>query len=213
MSRALEILKRLRDKYGFRRTELKFENPFQLLVAAILSAQTTDSQVNRVLDKLFQRFSTPEEFSKAEIEELEKELSSVGLYRNKARFIKESSRIIAEEFGGEVPDSMDALLKLPGVGRKTANVILSNAFKKNEGIAVDTHVMRLARRLGLSEKKKREEIEKDLMKLYPRELWSDVSHLLIAHGREICRARKPLCDECFISDLCPSSGGWKDELS
>ncbi|MBC7114629.1 MAG: endonuclease III [Archaeoglobi archaeon] len=213
MSRALEILKRLRDKYGFRRTELKFENPFQLLVAAILSAQTTDSQVNRVLDKLFQRFSTPEEFSKAEIEELEKELSSVGLYRNKARFIKESSRIIAEEFGGEVPDSMDALLKLPGVGRKTANVILSNAFKKNEGIAVDTHVMRLARRLGLSEKKKREEIEKDLMKLYPRELWSDVSHLLIAHGRKICRARKPLCDECFISDLCPSSGGWKDELS
>ncbi|MDK2781268.1 MAG: endonuclease [Archaeoglobi archaeon] len=213
MSRALEILKRLRDKYGFRRTELKFENPFQLLVAAILSAQTTDSQVNRVLDKLFQKFSTPEEFSKAEIEELEKELSSVGLYRNKARFIKESSRIIAEEFGGEVPDSMDALLKLPGVGRKTANVILSNAFKKNEGIAVDTHVMRLARRLGLSEKKKREEIEKDLMKLYPRELWSDVSHLLIAHGREICRARKPLCDECFISDLCPSSGGWKDELS
>ncbi|MBC7109969.1 MAG: endonuclease III [Archaeoglobi archaeon] len=213
MSRALEILRRLREKYGVRKTELKFENPFQLLVATILSAQTTDSQVNRVTDRLFKKFTNPEDFSEAEIEELEKELSSIGLYRNKARFIKEASKMIVEKFGGEVPASMEALLTLPGVGRKTANVVLSNAFKKNEGIAVDTHVMRLAKRLKLSDKNEREEIEMDLMRLYPRELWSDVSHLLIAHGREICRARKPLCEICFISDLCPSSGGRKDELS
>jgi len=200
---AMEILKRLQKEYPeVRSTALRFENPFQLLVATILSAQSTDTQVNRITERLFKKYRGPEDFLRASQEELERDLSSVGLYKNKARFIKEASRVILEEFDGKVPESMEELLKLPGVGRKTANVVLSNAFGRHEGIAVDTHVMRLSRRIGLSGKERREEIEEDLMKLYPREFWGMISNLLIAHGRRVCRARRPLCENCVISEFC-----------
>jgi|Deesub1362A_J573_1020465.scaffolds.fasta_scaffold00618_19 endonuclease-3 len=211
---ATEILKRLEEEYPeIKGTALRFENPFQLLVSTILSAQSTDSQVNKVTEKLFKKYRNVEDFAKAPLEELQNHLSSVGLYKSKSRYIKESATKILNEFGGRVPDSMEDLLKLPGVGRKTANVILSNAFRKSEGIAVDTHVMRLSRRIGLSEKEKREEIERDLMELYEKREWAKVSNLLIAHGRRVCKARKPLCNECIISELCSYFRRFKDELS
>ncbi len=199
-----EILKRLRKAYpDVKGTALRHSNPLELLIATILSAQTTDKRVNMVTEKLFKKYTTARDYADADIEELMEMIKSVNFYRNKARYIKECCRIIDEEYGGQVPDSMEELIKLPGVSRKTANVVLSNAFGKAEGVVVDTHVIRLSHRLGLSNEKDRNKIEKDLMKKYDKKDWFDISNLLIAHGRRVCRARNPDCERCMLKDICP----------
>jgi len=199
-----DVLKILRKEYPeIKGTALKYSTPLELLIATILSAQTTDERVNMVTKKLFRKYRNAADYASAPLEELQEYIRSVNFYRNKARYIKEACRIIHEEYGGKVPDTMEELIKLPGVSRKTANVVLSNIFRKDEGVVVDTHVMRLSRRLGLTEETKREKIEKDLMKKFPREEWFELSNLLIAHGRRVCKARKPLCERCALREICP----------
>ncbi len=200
-----KILKILKETYKDAHIALRYKDPFQLLVAVILSAQCTDKQVNKITPLLFEHFPTPEAMAKAPVEKIEELIRSTGFYRNKAKNIKEAARIITEKFGGKVPDTMEDLLTLPGVARKTANIVLFNAYGKIEGIAVDTHVKRLAQRLGLTKQKDPVKIEKDLMKLIPKKDWGTITYLLIEHGRNICKARKPLCDKCPIKDLCPSA--------
>lgn len=176
--------------YPDARCELDHRNPFELLIATILSAQCTDVQVNKVTPDLFEAYPTPEAMSKAELEDLEELVRSTGFYRNKAKSLKESSTTIVEEYDGEVPQTMKELLTLRGAARKTANVVLGNAFGKNEGVVVDTHVKRLSNRFGLTkEKKNTNKIERDLMALFPRETWTNLSHLFIHHGRNACKAR------------------------
>jgi len=196
----LEILKK--EYPDVRGTALHYSSPLELLIATILSAQTTDKRVNMVTEKLFKKYRSVDDYASARLEELQEDIRSVNFYRNKARYIKESCRIIKERYGGKVPDSMEELIKLPGVNRKTANVVLSNIFGKDEGIVVDTHVMRLSRRLGLSREKRREKIEEDLMKKFPKEDWLMLSNLLIAHGRKVCKARNPKCEECVLKEMC-----------
>ena len=200
----MEILKRLKKAYpDVKGTALHYSNPLELLVATILSAQTTDERVNIVTEKLFKKYKTAKDYANADLEELQNDIKSVNFYRNKARYIKEASKIIVEKYNGKVPDSMEELIKLPGVSRKTANVVLSNAFRKDEGIVVDTHVIRLAKRLGLTKENDRNKIEQDLMRKYPKEAWFDIANLLITHGRRICKARNPKCEECILKDICP----------
>jgi endonuclease III len=188
--RALKIYEELLQHYPNPHCELNHRNPFELLIATILSAQCTDVRVNKVTPDLFEAYPTPEAMSKAPLEELEELVRTTGFYRNKAKSLKESSSTIVEEFGGEVPDRMDDLLKLRGAARKTANVVLGNAFGINEGVVVDTHVKRISNRLGFTkEKKNTNKIERDLMALFPKETWTDLSHLLIHHGRNACKAR------------------------
>jgi endonuclease-3 len=184
--------------------ELNFRNPLELLVATILSAQCTDKRVNMVTPELFKKYRTAKDYANAPQAELENAIRSTGFYRNKTKSIRAAMRAIAEEHGGKVPNAMEKLRALPGVGRKTANVVLGNAFGKNEGIVVDTHVARLSHRLGLTKQKDPEKIERDLMKLIPREYWTDWSHWLIWHGRRRCFARKPDCSQCEVFQLCPS---------
>jgi endonuclease III len=184
--------------------ELDFRNPLELLVATILSAQCTDKRVNMVTPALFKKYRTAKDYANAPQAEFENAIKSTGFYRSKTKSIRGAMRVIAEEHGGKVPDTMEELNALPGVGRKTANVVLGNAFHKNEGIVVDTHVIRLSQRLGLTKHKDAEKIERDLMKLVPREHWTDWSHWLIWHGRRRCYARKPDCSNCEIFRLCPS---------
>ena len=203
--RTLEIIRRLRKKYPHARTALEFSKPLELLVATILSAQCTDKRVNMITPALFAKYRGAADFAKADSAKLQQEIRSTGFYRNKTKSIIGACRKIIEEFDGAVPDTMEDLLKLPGVARKTANVVLGGAFGKNEGIAVDTHVTRLAGRLGLTTFDKPEKIEQDLMALVPRKGWSEFSHLLIYLGREICAARKPLHDICPLKDICPSA--------
>jgi len=181
-------------------------NPFQLLVATVLSAQCTDERVNKVTSQLFKKYPTPQAFSQAEIGRIEEEIRSTGYFKAKARNIQNASRMIIEKFGGIVPDSMDELTQLPGVGRKTANVILSSAFGKSEGIVVDTHVSRVSQRLGLSKNQDPAKIEEDLMELFDRENWNFISHAMILHGRRVCNARKPDCEHCILWDPCDSRG-------
>lgn len=199
-----EIIKRLKKEYPNPRVALNYNNTFELLVATILSAQTTDAHVNKVTETLFQKYKTIKDYADAPIERLEKDISSINFYRNKAKNIKASSKMIIERFGSQVPKKMDELLSLPGVARKTANIILSNAYGINEGIAVDTHVKRLSQRLGLSNNEDPIKIEKDLMEITPREEWSNLAHLLILHGRTICQAKKPAHKNCVLYDICPS---------
>lgn len=199
-----EIIKRLKKEYPNPRVALNYNNPFELLVATILSAQTTDAHVNKVTETLFKKYKTIKDYADAPIERLEKDISSINFYRNKAKNIKASSKMIIERFGSQVPKKMDELLSLPGVARKTANIILSNAYGINEGIAVDTHVKRLSQRLGLSNNEDPVQIEKDLMEITPREEWSNLAHLLILHGRTICQAKKPGHKNCLLYDICPS---------
>lgn len=188
--RALNIYEELLHHYPNPHCELNHRNPFELLIATILSAQCTDVRVNKVTPDLFEAYPTPEAMSKAPLEDLEELVRTTGFYRNKAKSLKESSTTIVEEFGGEVPDRMDDLLKLRGAARKTANVVLGNAFGINEGVVVDTHVKRISNRLGFTkEKKNTNKIERDLMALFPKETWTDLSHLLIHHGRNACKAR------------------------
>jgi len=199
----MNIIEILEKEYpDLKGTALNHSSPLQLLVATILSAQTTDKRVNIVTEKLFFRYRNAEDFANADIDDLMDIIKSVNYYRTKARHIKEGCRIILDEYGGNVPDSMEELIKLPGVQRKTANVVLSNAFGKEEGIAVDTHVMRVSRRLGITEESAREKIERDLMRKFPRNRWSDLSNLLIAHGRNVCKARNPACEKCVLKDKC-----------
>jgi endonuclease-3 len=184
--------------------ELNFKNPLQLLIATILSAQCTDKRVNLVTPALFKKYSTAADYAKAPAAELENAIKSTGFFRNKTKSIRATTLMIAERYGGRVPDTMEQLRELPGVGRKTANVVLGNAFGKDEGIVVDTHVTRLSHRLRLTKQVDPEKIEGDLMKLVPREHWTVWSHWLIWHGRRRCFARKPDCSQCEIFRLCPS---------
>lgn len=203
MEKIQEILSRL-EKVFPNKLELNFSNPLELLVAVILSAQTTDKKVNELTEKLFKKYRTCEDYLKVSLEELERDISSVNYYKNKAKFIKSACQIILEKFDGKVPNSMEDLTTLPGIGRKSANIILYNAFGKNEGIAVDTHVARVSQRLGLTKENKPEKIEKDLMQQVPKENWGKFSNLLILLGRYICTANKPKHYECPLYDLCPS---------
>jgi endonuclease-3 len=185
-------------------TELDFKNPLELLIATILSAQCTDKRVNMVTPYLFKKYRSAKDYAKASQAEIENAIRSTGFFRNKTKSIRGATSTIVEKFGGKVPSTMEELRKLPGVGRKTANVVLGNAFGKNEGIVVDTHVARLSQRLVLTKQTDPEKIERDLMKLVPREHWTDWSHWLIWHGRRRCYARKPDCTNCEVFRLCPS---------
>lgn len=201
--RVREIIRRLKRKYPVARTALNFTTPLELLVATILSAQCTDERVNQVTVELFEKYRTAEDYARAPLSELERAIRPTGYYRAKAKTIQAACRMIAEEFGGQVPRTMEDLLRLPGVARKTANVVLQNAFGIPSGIVVDTHVMRVADRLGLTKEKVREKIEADLMSLVPQTEWIGFSHRLIFHGRQTCLARRPRCQECILADLCP----------
>ena len=202
--RVAQLLKAWPKIYPNAHCELDFRNPLQLLVATILSAQSTDKRVNMVTPALFKKYRTAKDYANAPQAELENAIKSTGFYRNKTKSIRGAMRAIVEKHGGNVPDTMEELYALPGVGRKTANVVLGNAFHKNEGIVVDTHVIRLSQRLGLTKHKDAVKIELDLMKLVPREHWTDWSHWLIWHGRRRCFARKPDCANCEVFALCPS---------
>jgi endonuclease III len=199
------LIERLRAAYPDAATALHHQNAFELLIATILSAQCTDARVNMVTPVLFARFPDPAAMMRASQEELEGVIRSTGFYRNKSKAIRAASARIVEEFGGDVPRTMEELLRLPGVARKTANVVLGSAYGVAEGVVVDTHVYRLSRRLGLSQGKTAEDVERDLTRIIPREDWILFAHLLIFHGRQICQARRPKCPACPVNDLCPSA--------
>ncbi len=200
--KALEVYHRLKKLYPEAKIALKFANPLQLLVATILSAQCTDERVNQVTEVLFQKYKNAKDFAEADLEELAKDIYSTGFYQRKAEYIKRACQMIIDEFGGKVPNRMEDLLKLPGVSRKTANIVLTSGFGLSEGIAVDTHVQRIAHRLGLTKNQNPEKIERDLMNLFPKETWLDLSYLIQQHGRKVCLAKKPKCEECGLKDLC-----------
>lgn len=195
------IIDRLAEKYPKPETELNHKSPFELLVATILSAQTTDVQVNKVTEDLFEEYNNPDDFAKLSPNDLADKIKSIGLYRNKSKFIVESSRIILSDFDGQVPRNFSDLLKLPGVGRKTASVVLVGAFS-TPAFPVDTHVFRVSNRLGLADSDKVEEVEEQLKELIPEELWADMHHWLIFHGREVCKARSPKCEICELKGYC-----------
>ncbi|MEO6391137.1 MAG: endonuclease III [Pyrinomonadaceae bacterium] len=204
-SRTRKIIKLLRREYPDAHCALNHETPLQLLIATILSAQCTDVRVNIVTADLFRKYGTVQDFADADQTELEQDIHSTGFFRNKAKSILGAARMIIDEYGGEVPQTMDELLRLPGVARKTANVVMGNAFGIASGVVVDTHVGRLSTLLGLTEEKTPEKIELDLQQLVPLKDWIDFSHLLIYHGRQVCIARRPQCVVCVVEKLCPSS--------
>ena len=203
MNKAKEIVKILKETYPDACCSLDFENAFQLLVATILSAQCTDERVNIVTKDLFQKYKTPEDFAKATQEEMEEAIKSTGFYRNKAKNIIAAAQVIVSEFQGEVPQTMEELLTLPGVGRKTANLVLGDVYNI-PGVVVDTHVKRISKKLGLTKNDDPEKIEFDLREILPEEVWTDWNHLLVFHGRAVCKAKKPECLICPISHLCDS---------
>lgn len=205
MERAREIISILEGEYPNARIALNYSNPLELLVATMLSAQCTDERVNKVTKELFKKYRTAEDYANADLSELEAMIRPTGFYRAKARNLKRAARILVERFGSEVPRDMDALLELPGVARKTANIVLANAYGIVEGIAVDTHVRRLSRRLGLTKEEDQDAIERDLMAIVPKEYWGRITYLLMEHGRRVCKARKPACDACALNKLCPSA--------
>jgi endonuclease III len=199
------ITAELWNLYPDAKCSLNFSNPLELLVATQLSAQCTDERVNLVTRDLFQKYRSAEDYATVSQEELEQDIRSTGFYRNKAKNIRAACQLLITNYDGEVPGTMEELLKLPGVARKTANVVLGNAFGIIEGFVVDTHISRLARRLGWTTNKDPVKVEQDLMRLVPRQDWLDLSHLLIFHGRAICQARKPLCHQCALAKFCPSA--------
>ena len=203
--RTLRIIELLRKEYPAPKTALRFSNPLQLLVSTILSAQCTDVRVNMVTRDLFKKYRTARDYAEANQKELENEIRSTGFYRNKAKNIIACARMLVEQYGGKVPATMEELTKLPGVGRKTANCVLGGAFGINAGVVVDTHVERLAQRLGLTKEQTAEKIEQDLMRIVPQKDWYDFSNMLILHGRKVCSARKPNCPACSLKKLCPSA--------
>ncbi len=202
-ARKIEIL--LRERYPSAPAALQYANPLQLLISVILSAQCTDARVNMVTPALFKKYATAEAFAHAQVSQLEHEIHSTGFYRNKAKNIINCCKALLEKHGGKVPSSMDELIELPGVGRKTANCVLSGAFNITSGIVVDTHVMRLARRLGLTENSDPNKIESDLCELIDRKDWIHLGNALILHGRKVCGARKPQCTVCMLNKICPSA--------
>ena len=204
-ARTAEIVARLHREYPDAKCSLDHRNPFELLTATILSAQCTDERVNMVTPALFRRYPAPADLAGARTEELEELIRPTGFFRNKAKSLLGMATGVVERHAGEVPQTMDDLVGLPGVGRKTANVVLGNAFHRNEGVVVDTHVKRLSGRLGLTTETDPEKIEQDLIKLVERDEWTDVSHLFIYHGRAVCRAPTPKCELCLLADICPSS--------
>ncbi len=199
------IINELRHLYPDAKCSLDFSNPLELLVATQLSAQCTDERVNLVTRDLFKKYRSAEDYATVSQEELEQDIRSTGFYRNKAKNIRAACQLLITNYHGEVPNSMTDLLKLPGVARKTANVVLGNAFGIIEGFVVDTHIGRLARRIGWTKNEDPVKVEQDLIRLVPRQDWLDLSHLLIFHGRAICQARKPLCQQCALTKLCPSA--------
>jgi endonuclease-3 len=204
-ARLRKISRQLKSAYPDAKCTLNHSNAFELLIATILSAQCTDERVNIVTADLFRKYRKPEDYLKVSPSELQNDIRTTGFFRNKAKSIQGTAKMLTEQYGGRVPNTILELLELPGVARKTANVVLGNAFGVSSGIVVDTHVTRLARRLGLTEQKQAEKIERDLVEIVPRKDWVVFSHLLIAHGRKICKARNPLCAQCIIEKLCPSS--------
>ena len=203
--RTEKIIKLLKRAHPDAKCALNHSNAFELLIATILSAQCTDERVNKVTADLFRKYRQPKDYLKVPATELQQDIRTTGFFRNKTKSIQGASKMLVEEFGGEVPQSMEELLKLPGVARKTANVVLGVAYAKAEGVVVDTHVSRLSHRLKLTRHKDAGKIEKDLMEIVPSKNWIEFAHLLIFHGRRICKARRPLCEECVVEELCPSS--------
>jgi endonuclease III len=203
--RAPEVVKRLRKAYPGATVALRASNPLEMLVATILSAQCTDERVNKVTETLFQKYRTPQDYLDVAEEELANDIRSTGFFNQKTRSIRGACRVIVDEFGGEVPGTMEELITLPGVARKTANIVLGNSFGTVVGIAVDTHVRRVSQRLGFSEHEDPDKIEQDLMRLIPKRQWFPFTYVLIDHGRAVCVARTPRCAECPVNDLCPSS--------
>jgi endonuclease-3 len=204
-ARTREVIRRLKRAYPGAKCSLNHSNPFELLVATILSAQCTDERVNIVTENLFRKYRKPEDYLKVPPRELEKDIQSTGFFRNKTKSIQGTAKMLTEQYGGEVPHTMDELLELPGVARKTANVVLGNAFDIHAGVVVDTHVTRLSHRLGFTQQKTAEKIEQELIPIVPKKDWVIFPHLMIYHGRTICKARTPLCAECTIEKQCPSS--------
>lgn len=203
--RVRKIIRSLKRAYPDAKCSLNHSNAFELLIATILSAQCTDARVNIVTQDLFRKYRKPQDYLKVSPKELQQDIRTTGFFRNKTTSIQGASKMLHEQYGDEVPQTMDELLELPGVARKTANVVLGNAFGINAGVVVDTHVTRLSHRLGFSNQKTAERIERDLVTIVPKKDWVIFPHLMIAHGRAICKARNPLCAECVIEKLCPSS--------
>ncbi len=197
-----EIVKILKDTYPDAKCSLDFKTPFEMVVAVMLSAQCTDERVNRTTPSIFAKYSTPKDFAEIDIEELERLIHPCGFYKNKAKNIKACAKMIMEKYNGEVPKTMEELMKLPGVGRKSANVVMLEAFGEAKGIAVDTHCKRIANKLGLSKEKEPEKIEQDLLKYFDKSEYKDINHLFIWHGRNICTARSPKCADCPINKYC-----------
>jgi endonuclease-3 len=200
-----EVLQLLQKEYPHAKLSLNFRNPLELLVAIILSAQCPDERVNKVTQQLFNKYRTVHDYANANLEELEADIKSTGFYRRKARRIQQSCMMLIEKYDSTLPRNMDALTSLPGVARKTANMLLANAFRIVEGIAVDTHVRRIAQRLGFTHNTRTEKVERDLMQIIPRDHWFSLTYRLIDHGRTICTARKPLCGQCVLRHICPSA--------
>jgi len=204
-ARVLKIIELLEKDYPTAKTALHYSKPLEMLIATILSAQCTDKRVNIVTKSLFKKYRTAEDYANADLAELEADIKSTGFYRNKAKNIKNTGRLLIEKYDSQVPRTMEELLGLPGVARKTANIVLSNAYGIIEGIAVDTHVRRLAQRLGLTENSDPNKIEADLMRNVPKSQWKRITDLLIFHGRNVCIARKPRCSSCSLNRICPSA--------
>ena len=203
--RTQKTIELLEKQYPNAKTALNYTNPLEILIATMLSAQTTDVTVNIVTQKLFKKYRTAEDYAKADIKELEQDIRSTGFYHNKARNLQKTCQILVEKFHRQVPKTMEELLEFPGVARKTANIVLYNAYGITAGIAVDTHVTRLSGRLGFTEQKDQNKIEKDLMAITPKEKWMKLTDLLIFHGRQICTAKKPKCAACVLNRICPSA--------
>ncbi|MBS7632257.1 endonuclease III [Candidatus Bathyarchaeota archaeon] len=204
-AKVLKIIKLLEKEFPDAKIALQYSNPLELLIATILSAQCTDERVNIVTQKLFKKYRTVKDYAEADLKELEQDIKSTGFYRNKARNIKKCCQMLIEKFNSQIPKTMEQMLELPGVARKTANIVLSNAYGIVEGIAVDTHVRRVSKRLGLTDQEDADKIEQDLMKIVPKKSWMRITDLLIFLGRRTCSAKKPNCHQCVLNKLCPSA--------
>ncbi len=204
--KTLKIIQLLKEKYPDVKCSLKFKNNFEMMVSAMLSAQCSDAAVNKATPRLFERFKSPADFADASVEEIEEYIKTLGLYKGKAGNIQKTCQILVEKFNGQVPQEYEDLIELPGIGRKIATAILSTCFGKLEGITIDTHNIRLNQRLGLTKFKDAKRIEQDLLPLVPKKYWDEYSLLMIYHGREVCKARKPLCHRCVLSEICPKIG-------
>jgi len=203
--RALKVIELLEKEHADAKIALHYSNPLELLVATMLSAQSTDETINKVTKTLFKKYTNPDDYANADLKELEQDIRSTGFYHNKAKNLQNTAKMLVDKYNSKVPETMEELVKLPGVARKTANIVLTNAFGVVAGVAVDTHVRRLAQRLGLSENKDPNKIEQDLMSIVPKEKWMWLTDLLIFHGRRVCTAKKPNCAKCVLNKICPSA--------